>query len=198
MNTFFTGTVRSAAFVVAAMAVSFTAQAQTTLRLDAPATQVTDVTIGAGASAATNFNAADSLATRATTDYNLLRRALLKFDTQNTIAAKSVIQSAVMTLTLKAAGADVARDLTVFPVTLSWVQEEANWSRARAGSAWISAGGDFGPAAVVQSVPNVAGAKVTFDVTALVRAAVSGASASRYTRLALADLRSALEALESA
>ena len=40
----------------------------------------------------------------------------------------------------------------------------------------------------MQNVPNVAGAKVNFDVTALVRAAVSGASSSRYTRLALADL----------
>src|SRR4051794_8844029 len=191
MTTLFTRTVRTVAFALAAIAISFTAQAQTTLRLDAPATQVTDVTIGAGASAPTNFNGTDSLATSATTDYDQLRRALLKFDTQNTIAAKSVIQSAVMTLTLKAGGADVARDLTVFPVTLSWVQEEANWSRARSGSSWMSAGGDFGPAALVQRVPNVAGAKVTFDLTALVRAAVSGTSASRYTRVALVDLGAA-------
>ena len=73
-------------------------------------------------------------------------------------------------------------------MTTSWVQEDANWNLRRAGTAWTSAGGDLGPAALVQSVPNIVGAKVSFDVTALVQAAVSGATSSRYTRLALADL----------
>ena len=137
--------------------------------------------IQGGASANMNFNSSDYLATRASTNYDYLRHALLKFDTQNTIPAKSVIQSAVMTLTIKTAGADAARDITVFPVTLSWLQEEATWNRNRAGQSWVSAGGDLRPAALVQPVPNVAGAKVTFDVTALVRTAVSGATSSRYT-----------------
>ena len=83
----------------------------------------------------------------------------------------------------------------VFPVTMSFVQDEATWNRNRAGQAWISAGGDLGPAAVVQNVPNVAGAKVSFDVTALVRTAVSGATSSRYTRIALADLGASTERL---
>ena len=91
------------------------AQAQTTLILDAPGTQVTDVMIQAGASANTNFNASDMLATRASTNYDYLRRALIKFDTQNTMPAKSTIQSAVMTLTVKYGGADKARDITVYP-----------------------------------------------------------------------------------
>jgi len=188
MSTFFTRAARTALFTAAAVAASLSAQAQTTLILDAPGTQVTDVMIQAGASANKNFNDADMLATRASTNYDYLRRALIKFDTQNTLPAKSTIQSAIMTLTVKYGGADAARDITVFPTTTSWVQEEANWNMRRVGTAWTSTGGDLGPAALVQSVPNVAGAKVNFDVTALVRAAVSGASSSRYTRLALADL----------
>ena len=128
------------------------------------------------------------LATRASTNYDYLRRALIKFDTQNTLPATSTIQSAIMTLTVKYGGADSARAVTVFPMTTSWVQEEANWNVRRSGTAWTSAGGDLGPAALAQSVPNVVGAKVSFDVTALVQAAVSGGGASRYTHLALADL----------
>ena len=94
----------------AAVAASFgSAQAQTTLILDAPGTQVTDVMIQAGASANTNFNGSDMLATRASTNYDYLRRALLKFDTQNTMPAKSTIQSAIMTLTVKYGGADEPR-----------------------------------------------------------------------------------------
>ena len=189
MTNFFTRAVRTAVLALAATVASLaTAQAQTTLILDAPGTQVTDVMIQAGVSADTNFNNSDMVATRASTNYDYLRRALLKFDTQNTIPAKSVIQSAVMTLTVKSAGAEVARNVTVYPVTLSWLQEEATWNRARAGSAWTSAGGDLGPAALVQNVPNVVGGQVSFDVTALVRAAVSGKTSSRYTRIALADL----------
>ena len=60
-----------------------------------------------------------------------VRRALIKFDTQNTIPTKSTIQSAVGTLTLKAAGADALRAITVLPVTTSFVQEEAMWNRSR-------------------------------------------------------------------
>ncbi|MGH9140651.1 MAG: DNRLRE domain-containing protein [Vicinamibacterales bacterium] len=178
-------------FLVATLAMGASiggAQAQTTLVLDAPGTQVTDVMIQAGASAHTNFNDSDMIATRASTNYDYLRRALVKFDTQNTMPAKSTIQSAIMTLTVKYAGADRSRAITVFPVTTSWVQEEATWNLRRSGNTWISAGGDLGPAALVQDVPNVVGAKVGFDVTALVRAAVSGADSSRYTRVALADL----------
>src|SRR3954470_16047557 len=101
-----------------------TAGAQTTVTLNAPATQVTDVMIQAGASANTNFNASDMLATRASTNYDYLRRALIKFDTQNTLPAKTTIRSAIMTLTVKYGGADKARDITVFPMTTSWLQED--------------------------------------------------------------------------
>jgi endonuclease/exonuclease/phosphatase family metal-dependent hydrolase len=180
---------RTTLFAVATVAGSIvTAGAQTTLVLNAPGTQVTDTMVQAGSSANTNFNKSEVLATRASVNSQYLRRALIKFDTQNTIPAKSRVQSAIMTLTLKIGGADAKRAVSVFPVTMSFVEEEATWNRRRGGIAWTSAGGDLGRETLKQVVTNKAGAKVTFDVTALVQAAVSGASSSRYTRLALADL----------
>jgi hypothetical protein len=70
---------RAATFTVAALLASLAAaDAQTTLVLNAPATQVTDTTIQAGASAKTNFNASSSLATRASDNPDYRRRALIK------------------------------------------------------------------------------------------------------------------------
>lgn len=189
MTSFFFRTVRTAALALVAMTATLaTANAQTTVILDAPGTQVSDVMLQGGTSADSNFNTANTLATSANTDASQVRRALLKFDTQNTIPAKSTIQSAVVTLTLKSAGADASRAISVFPVTTSFVESEATWNMRRGGIAWTTAGGDFGSLAAVENVANLAGAKVSFDVTAVVRTAVSGATSSRYTRLALADL----------
>jgi endonuclease/exonuclease/phosphatase family metal-dependent hydrolase len=164
-----------------------TASAQTTVTLNAPATQVTDVMIQAGAAANTNFNASDMFATRASTNPDYLRRALIKFDTQNTIPSGSKITSAVMTLTVKTGGTDAARTIGVYPVTTSFVQEQATWNKRRTATAWTTLGGDLGAKTVSFIASNVAGAKVSVDVTALVQAAVT-ASSSRYTRIALTDL----------
>jgi endonuclease/exonuclease/phosphatase family metal-dependent hydrolase len=175
-------------FAVATLAAPIAdAGAQTTVVLDTPATQVTDTMIQAGASAAKNFSAADMFATRASTNPDYLRRALIKFDTQNTLAARTIVRSAVLTLTVKAAGADSSRTISVFPVNTSFVQEQATWKVRRLSTAWATAGGDLGAEATRKAVPNTVGAKVSFDVTNLVQAAVNGAT-SRYTRLALADL----------
>ena len=178
-------TFAAAAFLFGSLAA---AGAQTTVTLNAPGTQVTDVMIQGGASATKNFNTLDSFATRASTSYDYLRRALLKFDTQNTIPSGSKIQSAVMTLTVKTAGTDATRQVGVFPVTTSFVQEQATWNVRRTATAWTTSGGDFGPQATVVAVANAAGAKVKVDVTALVQAAVNAGSASRYTRVGLSDL----------
>src|SRR4029077_2297385 len=97
-------------------------------------------------------------------------------------------QSATLTLTVKLGGAAANRAITVFPVASSFLQEEATWNVRRAATPWASGGGDLGAASVARSVPNTAGARVDIDVTALVQAAVKGTNASRYTRLALADL----------
>jgi endonuclease/exonuclease/phosphatase family metal-dependent hydrolase len=180
------------AFVAAALGVAIllggaTARAQTTVMLNAPGTQVTDTMIQAGIYATRNFNGSETLATRASTNPDYLRRALLKFDTQSTLAAGSTITSAILTLTVKSGGTDSLRALSVFPIRTSFAQEEATWIVRRVSSAWATPGGDLGAEAVRTVAPNVAGAKVRFDVTALVQAAVND-SASRYTRIALADL----------
>jgi endonuclease/exonuclease/phosphatase family metal-dependent hydrolase len=180
---------RAAAFTVATSAASLAAaNAQTTLVLDAPVTQVSDTMIQAGSTANSNFDKQDFFATRASTNVEYLRRALLKFDTQNTLPADTRIQSATLTLTIKTAGTDAVRTISVFPVTTSFLEEEATWNKRRVSNAWAKAGGDLGLESMRQAVTNQRGAKVTFNVTALVQAAVAGANASRYTRLALADL----------
>jgi len=180
---------RAAAFTAAACAASLsTASAQTTLVLNAPDTHVSDTMIQGGAAANTNFNQQDFFATRASTNADYLRRGLLKFDTQNTLPAGSTVQAATLTLTVKSGGTDAARTIGVFPVTTSFLEEEATWNQRRVSTAWTSAGGDLGAEATRATVPNSAGAKVSFNVTALVRAVVAGGGASRYTRLALADL----------
>jgi endonuclease/exonuclease/phosphatase family metal-dependent hydrolase len=180
--------IRSAA-LVAAMSVASVAvaAAQTTVVLNVPGTQVTDTTLRGGASANANFNKLDSVSTSANTNYDEVQRALVKFDTENTMPARVKITSAILTLTLKSGGSDSSRTVSVFPVTTSWVQEEATWNRRRAGLNWTTAGGDFGPLATRQTVSNVAAAKVNVDVTAVVQAAVSGVSSSRYTRIGLVD-----------
>jgi endonuclease/exonuclease/phosphatase family metal-dependent hydrolase len=169
-----------------------TAGAQTTVTLNAPGTQVTDVMIQAGPSAGTNFNTSDSIATRAADNVtDFVRRGLLKFDTETTIASGTSIESAVMTLTIKTAGADATRTIGVYPVTDSFVQEQATWNVRRPGIAWTTPGGDLGALAATVDVANVAGAKVNIDVTGIVQRAVSGATSSRYTRIALADIGAA-------
>jgi endonuclease/exonuclease/phosphatase family metal-dependent hydrolase len=180
---------RAAVLIVASFAVSLaTAGAQTTLVLNAPGTQVTDTMVQAGSFANSNFGKSDMLATRASVNVEYLRRALLKFDTQNTLPANSQVRSAVLTLTVKMGGTEANRAISVFPVTSSFVQEEATWNVRRISTPWTASGGDLGVQATTKAVSNVAGAKVNIDLTALVQAAVNGSSSSRYTRLALADL----------
>jgi endonuclease/exonuclease/phosphatase family metal-dependent hydrolase len=168
------------------------AHAQSTLVLSAPGTEVTDdATIQAGAGADTNFARLDWIATKAgLTDDDLLR-ALVKFDTQYTLPAGAPIQSAVLTLTIMSAGADPTRTIGVYPVTLSFLQDDATWNARRGDYAWTTAGGDLGVLSTTQSVPNVVGTKVAFDITNIVATAVSGANGSRYTRIALVDLDAA-------
>ena len=65
MSTPFIHAVRTALLAAGVIAASVAAQAQTTLILDGPASQVSDVMIQAGASANRNFNDSAILATRA-------------------------------------------------------------------------------------------------------------------------------------
>jgi endonuclease/exonuclease/phosphatase family metal-dependent hydrolase len=162
-------------------------RAQTTLTLSAPSTQETDTTIRGGTYGATNY-AHQPLVTKAHTDASLVRRALLKFDTENTIPAGTTITSARLTMTVTGGGSDVSRPIGVYSVTSAFQSTEATWNIRKTSLSWSTPGGDLASSTSPVSVGNVAATKTTFDVTKLVQAAVNAPSGtSRYTRLALVD-----------
>ena len=177
-----------AMFGLAALAASVTAAAaQTTVTLNQSKAQVVYATLRAGAYANTNYPT--TLTTRAADTADNHRRVLLKFDTQNTIPAGAAVTSALMTVTVKGGSAAASRNIGAYQGTTSWAETEATWNKRRSTENWMTAGGDLGSLITKQAVSNVAGTKVTFDVTALVKQAVSGAlGSSRYTRLELMDL----------
>src|SRR3954463_2877563 len=82
------------------------ASAQTTVTLNQPTTQVLAATLRGGSYA--NQNDEGTLATRASDDLANERRALLKFDTENTIPKGTAITSAILTVTVKSGGADAS------------------------------------------------------------------------------------------
>lgn len=179
--------VRGALAAAAMVASVLAASAQTTVTLTAPSTQVVYATLRGGTYANTNIGTL--LETRKATDMSYERHALLKFDTQNTIPAGSSVTSAVMTVVVKSASAAATRRIGLYQVTRSWDQTETTWNVRRSSEAWTTAGADLGAQIAVQTVSNVVGTRVSFDVTSLVKAAVSGAlGSSRYTRIALIDL----------
>jgi len=182
---------RGAMFGVMALAASVSAvAAQTTVTLNQSKPQVVYATLRAGAYA--DKNLPTTLTTRAADSADSHRRALLKFDTQNTIPAGTSVTSALMTVTVKSGSAAASRTIGAYQVTTSWTETETTWNRRRAAAAWITSGGDLGSLVAQQAVANVPDTKVTFDVTPLVKQAVSGAlGSSRYTRLALMDLDAA-------
>ena len=167
----------------AALLVARAAAAQTTVTLDTPAV-ATDTTIRGGIYAATNFDA-DLLVTRASTNDSYQRRALLDFDTASAVPKGTTVESAVLTMTVHWGGTTSARRVAVYAVTRAFDASQATWDIASSTTPWATRGGDLGPQAALAEVPNTDGAKVSFDVTASVQAALS--ASSRRTRLALVD-----------
>ena len=162
------------------------AQAQTTVVLDAPNTESIDTTIQGGASATTNYGT-QVLMTRASDNLDYARRALLKFDTETTIPAKAVIQSAKLTLTVKGGNAET-RTLSAYRLVNSFDQDTATWKLRKSGYYWSTAGGDLGTKYGQATVTGTVGSKVTFDITQLVQAAVNAPTGdSRWSRVALVD-----------
>jgi len=174
--------------LAALVALASPAAAQTTVIFDDSRPDVTYATLRAGAYAETNLPTV--LTTRAADTASNHRRALLKFDTQHKIPAGSAVTSALLTVTVKSgSAADATRTIGAYQVTTSWNETEATWNRRRSRTGWISSGGDLGTLLAKHVVSNVAGTKVTYDVTPLVKAAVAGKlGSSRYTRVALVDL----------
>jgi endonuclease/exonuclease/phosphatase family metal-dependent hydrolase len=172
--------------LVAVAASAVAASAQTVVTLNQPP-QVLFATLRAGTYADKNVSA--TLATRASDNPDYRRRALLKFDTQNTIPAGSNVTSALLTVTVKLGSGDATRNIAAYQVTSSWTENEVTWKSRRSGESWVTAGGDLGTKLDENVVGNVAGTRVTYDVTALVKRAVAGSlGSSRYTRVVLIDL----------
>lgn len=175
----------AAAFLLSSMFAA-SASAQTTVVLDNPSGEVVDAFVRAG-SYANTVNNNGVLATKANSDADYVRRALIKFDTQNHVPANATIQSATLTLTLRRSEGS-SRTLGAYRIASSFDETAATWYRRKNdGSRWTSAGGDLGSRYATATVGTTAGAKVSFSVTSLVQATVNGTYGSRYTRIALVD-----------
>ena len=178
----------AACAAVAAIGSGSPAFAQTSQVLSAPNTQVTDTMIRNGAYATFNHDG-PVLLTRFSTVPDWERRTILAFETSS-IPEGSVVSSAVLTMTVKSGlgPAGGTRPVTLYRLTSAFIETQASWRDRKAGVAWQTAGGDLGESHATAAVSNVAGSKVTFDVTALVRQTVNGDFGSRQTRIALVDV----------
>ncbi|HEX5473874.1 MAG TPA: DNRLRE domain-containing protein [Vicinamibacterales bacterium] len=144
-------------------------------------------TLRAGSYANTNYGSSGVLETRASDSGDYVRRALLKFDTDTTTKPGASVKSAYLTITV-AGGNPETRQLAVYRETDAYTESVATWSSRRSGQNWGTAGGDLAERIDVQPITNVAGSKVTFDVTSAVQKIVRGDyGSSRYTHFVLVD-----------
>jgi endonuclease/exonuclease/phosphatase family metal-dependent hydrolase len=180
-------TIRRAALRVSGVLMLSLATTVPALAQTLKLTESNATTIRGGTYANTNFSKDVLLATRASDDATFVRRVLLKFDTQNTIPAKSLITSAKLTLTVSG-GNSQTRQLAAYRVAMSYEEVQSTWKIRKTGYTWSRAGGDLAEKAAVATVTNSAGSHVSFDVTDLVQGAVNGSyGSSRYTRIAVLD-----------
>ena len=185
--------VRTVAATTLAAAVFFLpsgAAAQTTVKLSNPSGQVDDTRIQGGSYEDRVFDD-QPLATKVhPSDASYHRRSVLKFDTHNTVPRGATIQSAVLTLTVSRADSET-RKLGLYRLSQTFDERYATWVKRKSSDRWASEGGDFDTKFAEASVGSSVGAKVNFDVTALVQNVVSEKyGSSRYTRVGLRDLGS--------
>ena len=115
------------AMLLAAVAVSTPAAAQTLVLRDSSAT-----VLRGGSYANANFSNEPLLETRVSGDNTYTRRIQLKFDTHNTIPLGSDVASAKLTLTV-AGGNSETRQLTAFRGGYSYDEWAATWNVRKAG-----------------------------------------------------------------
>jgi endonuclease/exonuclease/phosphatase family metal-dependent hydrolase len=185
--------VRTVAASMLAAAVLFlpsAASAQTTVRISGPTEQVDDARIQGGSLADKVFDN-EPLATKvhpSSATYH--RRSVLKFDTHNTVPRGATVQSAILTLTVRKSDPGT-RKLGLYRLSQTFDEDGASWNTRQRGSRWRTAGGDFDQKFAEASVGSTAGAKINFDITALVQGVVAEKyGSSRYTRIGLKDLGS--------
>jgi endonuclease/exonuclease/phosphatase family metal-dependent hydrolase len=172
-----------ALFLAATLALTGQASAQTLTLTDAA-----DTTLRGGTYANTKFGTDTILVTRASDNGTYKRRTLLKFDTHSTIPAGTPIASALLTLTVKG-GDPLTRSIGAYYEMSPYTETEATWNVRRTSLAWSAPGGDCGALYATNTVTNIPGTKVTWDVTRLVQDVVGGrySASSRYARILLID-----------
>src|SRR5262245_27579227 len=99
--------------------------AESTLKLAQPGSQVVYATIRAGSFATKNLS--ETVETRASSDPDYLRRALVKFDTEHTIPRGASVASAIPTMTVKDGSGDPTRRVAAYQTTTSWTETEVTW-----------------------------------------------------------------------
>ena len=189
---------RQSALAIAALgslAVPAMARAQMIV-LNVPDTQVVDTIIRNGPYATYNHNAA-TLLTRSSTVPDWERRTIVSFNASS-VPSGTVITSATLTLTLKSGlgTAGAMRTVQVRRLAASFVESQATWLQRQSGAAWSAPGGDLAEVITTSEVTNVAGSKITFNVTSLAQQAVNGRF-NRQIHVALIDIDGGGDAKES-
>lgn len=150
-------------------------------------TDAADTTLRGGTYANTNYGNSATLYTRASDNATYKRRALLKFDTHNTIPAGTTVTSAILALTIRG-GDPETRSVGAYYEPSSYDEAAATWNVRKTSTSWSTPGGNVGALYDTETVTNVAGSKVSWDVTRLVQDVVSGRyGSSRYARMLLID-----------
>src|SRR5262245_57790269 len=172
------------------------AAVQTVVVINVPGSQVVDTTLRNGPYATVNQDGF-VLLTRSSTVPEWERRAILSFDVRS-IPDRTAITSATLTLTVKSGlgAAGATRSVRVSRLVSAFQETQATWNVRQTGVPWPSPGGDLAEAYGTKSVTNAAGAKITFDLTALVQRAVNG-EFGRLARIALVDTGGGGDAKES-
>jgi hypothetical protein len=160
----------------------------TTVVLAARDTEVVDTMIRNGSYANANQDNA-VLLTRSSSIPEWERRTIFGFETGGIPAGSSIVSAnLVLTVRTGLGTAGSTRPVTVYRLSTPFVENQATWMSARSGVAWQTPGGDLGQSYGTVAVTNTAGARVTFDLTALVQQTIANAFESRQTRLALVDV----------
>jgi hypothetical protein len=171
---------------LACLAAPGTLQAQTTVLLNVPDSQVIDTTIRNGAYATYNHNNT-VLLTRSSTVPDWERRTIVSFNASS-IPTGVTVTSATLTLKVRSGlgTSGATRPVAVRRLTASFVEGQATWLNRSSSVRWTTPGGDLGETITSANVSNVAGTVISFNVTALVQRAVNG-EFSRQVMMALID-----------
>jgi endonuclease/exonuclease/phosphatase family metal-dependent hydrolase len=164
-----------------------TTSAQTTVVLNHNDSRVTDTTIRGGAYGNTNYDGSALLTRRSPSDLQWERRALLKFDTKNTIPQGARVISATLRLTVKSGLGSGTRPIQLLRIPVPFQEGDATWVIRQGSERWTAPGGDVDQQWGAGYAPATAGSTFTFDMTNLVQQTVNGQFDSRYTRILLAD-----------